>query len=198
MGEAKRQEKAYQKARNDLFASSNEEARIVGKTATALFDGFILPNRFTGGCYITTMVLHLFLKREYEIDTKPVVGFVNDGTDNIMISHAWLEYEKQKTDLTLHVTERPDIQLQGPLLVLDRVLRPGRVTYSYHLTRPPEGILALQEMHASVVARKELEHQQMLARAANEELLIAYVDGAPPHLGYHAMTAALRTKLVKE
>ncbi|MCB1470697.1 MAG: hypothetical protein KDK08_26890 [Rhizobiaceae bacterium] len=197
MGQAKRKQKAYAEAKERLLSSCTGEAKTVAVTSIALFEKFILQKSYTGGCYLTTMMLHRYLKEEHAIETTPVVGFVNDGTDNIMISHAWLEHEGQKTDLTLHLTEHPEAQLPGALLVLDHVLRPGLVNYSYHLERSPEAYAALEPLRrdpttAAIVAHKEAEHQTMLARANNQDLMTAYIDGAPVELGYAAMTSVLR------
>jgi hypothetical protein len=42
---------------------------------------------------------------------------LNDGTDDIMISHAWLDYDGRKTDITLANTERPDIIPIGQVII---------------------------------------------------------------------------------
>jgi hypothetical protein len=73
-----------------------------------------------------------------------VVGYVNDGTDDIMISHAWLDYNGKKTDVTLANTERPDMTPVGQVIVLNRVVRNGH-EYTYHLEQSPNGLAAETE-----------------------------------------------------
>ena len=70
--------------------------------------------------------------------TLPVVGYVNDDTDDIFMSHAWIELNGRKVDLTLNVTEYQDVQLSGAVLILDQVLKPGQVR-----DLPPESSLIL-------------------------------------------------------
>ena len=197
MGEAKRRAVAYEAAKTKLLESLSGDGLVVADSAIKLFEGFILPTRYTGGCYLTNMVLHRYLKDERDIETEVVVGYINDGTDDIYISHGWLEHEGRKTDLTIHLTEHPDVQLPGNLLVADQVLRPGKVTHTYHRERPVEGLRKEMEMMANpslapIVAHKIEEHQAMLARAKHPGLLNAYLDMAPAELSYDAMTAALR------
>jgi hypothetical protein len=181
----------YKNTKQRLLSSSTDEVRQIARAATALFEGFIMPQRFTGGCYLTTIFLYLYLKREHGIETKPVVGYVNDGTDDIMISHAWLEYEDLKTDITLFLVENPQIQSQGPLLVLNEQLLPGDVIYTYHLTRPPEAIAALEHMHPWVVAQKEYEHEKMLSIISDELRMNEYIAKAPVKVGYEAMKSGI-------
>ena len=59
---------------------------------------------------------------------------MNDGTDEIMISHAWVELILKKTDVTLAIT---DGQRSGSLLILDRAMSRGDCSDSYHLSEPP-------------------------------------------------------------
>lgn len=195
MGEAKRRAAAYAAAKRTLLGSLMGDSLTVAETALTLFERFILPTRYTGGCYLTSMILHRYLKQERGIETDVVVGFINDGTDEIFISHGWLEHEGRKIDLTANITVLPEHR--GPLLVLDQVLRPSEVTYTYHRERTPAGIAADMEMlgHpdlANIVRDKADEHRAMLAFASNPALMEAYVNSAPREQGYEAMTAALR------
>jgi hypothetical protein len=197
MGEAKRRAAAYEAAKAKLLGSLTGDGLVVAGSAIKLFEGFILPTRYTGGCYLTNMVLHRYLKDEHGIETEVIVGYINDGTDDIYMSHGWLEHEGRKTDLTIHLTEHPEVQLPGNLLVADQVLRPGRVTHTYHRERPVEGLRKEMEMMANpdiapIVAHKAEEHQAMLARAKHRSLLDAYLGMAPKEMSYEAMTAPLR------
>lgn len=198
MGEAKRRAEAYAKARAALFGAigADGDARIVAETAIALFERFVLPLRYTGGCYLTTMFLHRYLAEERGITTDPVVGFVNDGTDDIMVSHAWLEHRGRRADITLHLTD-PEMGLSGDLIVLDHVLRPGTVTYSYHRELNTAGktanaaVVAAGGFGAMLVQHKLTEHAMMQERMAKPEAMTAHQAAAPPGLRYADMRAAI-------
>lgn len=197
MGQSKQRLESYKMAKQALLGRCDPEARVVAETAIRLFDGFILPNHFTGGCYQVSMTLHRFLMETHRISTEVVVGYVNDGTDDIMISHAWLDYNGKKIDLNLHVMANPDATKPGDLIVLDQVLRPGALTYTYHTERTGAYLIAahrlLSDPDLGAVARhKEEEHLIMQARSKNPALMEAYIAAAPTEIGYAAMTAALR------
>jgi hypothetical protein len=195
MGEAKRREASYEAAKGKLLRSLAGDGLVVAETAIKLFEGFIFPERYTGGCYLTNMILHRFLKDERHIETEVVVGYINDGSDDIFISHAWLEHGGSKTDLTIYLTH--DASLQGGLLVCDELLRPGSVTYTYHRQQTEAGrreeITMMRNLQlAPIVAHKAQEHRGMLLRAENPSLMKAYLDSAPPEQGYEAMASVLR------
>jgi hypothetical protein len=197
MGEAKERARAYEQAKARVLQDLEGEALIVAKTAITVFEKFILPGRHTAGCYLITMVLNRFLATEHGIVTDPVVGYVNDGTDDIMISHAWLEHNGLKTDLTLNILDPYLGAEPGSLLVQDYVLRTGVLDYSYHRNRTAPALLAIQGMLrdpalTALVRHKEVEHQEMLARSRTPLLMNAFLDAAPPGLSYDEITAVLR------
>jgi len=193
MGEAKRRAVAFEAAKLNLLKSLSGDELVVAQTAIRLFERFILPKRYTGGCYLTSMILHRYLADEHGVETEVVVGYINDGTDDIFISHAWIEYAGLKTDLTIHLTEDPI--LRGSLIVSDGILLTGRATYTYHRQRTQAGLLqemAMMKELGPLVVHKAEEHQLMLARAANPALMKAYLDAAPEQQGYDAMKRALQ------
>ncbi len=197
MGQANAKKRAYEKAKAGLLASCNADETIVANSAIRLFENFILPKNYTGGCYLITFTLQRFLEREHGIKATPVVGYVNDGTDDIMISHAWLDYGGRKTDLTLHVLEHQQVLNNGPVVVLDQPLRFGKVTYSYHRERSLAGLAAVQRMMAdpqisSVVRQKEEEHLRMTAVSKSASLIDAFLTGAPGEVSYEVMARAMR------
>lgn len=136
-----------------------------------------------------TMFLNRYLREEYGITTEAVIGYCNDSTDDVFFSHAWLELDVLKTDLTLNVVEHPHVVPNGAALVLDRVLREGAVRHSYH-REPTEVGMA----HNRVVTRdpelkamllhKDMKHRQMLACVTDPEAMAAFMDGAPTGLRY--------------
>ncbi len=196
MGEAKRRAEAFKRAKACLFAgiAGDESALVVADTALAFYERFILPKRYTGGCYLTTMFLHRFLKEEHGIVTDPVVGYVNDGTDDIMISHAWIELDGRKTDVTLNVVD-PNISMSGGLLILDTEIVPGQARYGYHhqMTAAGEGANAalIAAGMGGLLRHKQQEHQMMLGIIADPRRMADHHSAAPSGLGYDDMRAAL-------
>ena len=147
-----------------------------------------------GGCYLLTFFLHQFLKHEMGIGSKPIVGWVNDGTFPIMASHAWLEFNGKKTDISLTRTEFPEVQLIGPLLILDRVIRPGRATYSYHLCRTAEALDAARTVAIDPEQIGDLErlHLHMAKISKSEVLMKDYLHNAPSDRTYQALSRLIR------
>ena len=143
------------------------------------------------------MLLHYFLTFELGIPTNPIVGYVNDGTDHVMISHAWLEYEGMKSDLTLFLPNPSAQQPSGALLVLDQVLIKGQISYSYHLQQTEPGraqteVLRRDPKSGPLLQHKEQEHRRMLECAADPALLKTYLNDAPPEISYDAIAKVLR------
>ncbi|RUX43488.1 hypothetical protein EOA33_29175 [Mesorhizobium sp. M4A.F.Ca.ET.050.02.1.1] len=192
MGEAKQKAAAIAKWRDGL----SDEAKIVNDAAQALFDKFIKPRHVTGMCYHSVFFLHEFLKDRHGIITVPIVGYVNDGTDDIMISHAWLEYEGKKTDVSLAVTARPDVSPAGELIILDRVVKGGH-KYFYHREMTTAGLLQLQKMRMNgqqaLVDHKMEEHSLMTARSTQTELIRSYLDGEPNGLTYEKIVVLIES-----
>lgn len=196
MGEAKRR-----KAEIDAIKRASVEWRegltptegIVADVAERLHQRLVVERGFVGGCYHLAFFLRIYLKRQHGIDVKPVVGYVNDGTGPIMASHAWIEYNGKKTDLSLSRTEHGDHQPTGAFILLDHVVRRGEAIYTYHRERSAEALKAEREFSETdedtkrIVAHKEAEHALMLSRASDDALIERYLASAPPHLNYDAM-----------
>lgn len=188
MGEAKRKARDLQ---NWLDALTVEE-RIVYSTARALYDRFIRSERVTEMCYHSVFFLHEYIKNNHHIIVEPTIGYINDGTDELFISHAWLDFCGKKTDVSLTVTSRPEINPPGQLIYLDRVFGHGHV-YSYHRQMPQEGRAALEEIRiagdADIVDQKEREHARMLAMAEDRSQIRTYLDSAPRGMTYEDLAA---------
>ena len=143
------------------------------------------------------MFLKLFLEQEHGIDTNVVVGFVNDGTDELYASHAWLEFQGRQTDLTLCRPLSPGVQQRGQLVIHGRVIAEGWPRYKYHLHRPPQGLRIIEQMMADpstrpMIAEQEELHLRMVATAKRNALIRAYLDGAPDGLTYDRIAAAVK------
>jgi hypothetical protein len=193
VGQAKLRNDAVQK----WLAGLNDDERICADAAQRLLQRFIDPAEATGMCYRLTFFLHLYLA-DKGVPTKPVIGYLNDGTDDIMVSHAWLELGRKKTDLTLGKTERPDLNLPGDVLILDFPIRRAH-GYTYHLERTPEAIAVeerwLREPDAAgLVRHKAAEHERMLRLSADPAAMRAFLDAAPDGLTYVRLASIVTSR----
>ena len=191
MGEAKRKVVALRKFAEGL----SKDELLVGNAAIALLRRVISPNRASGLCYWSTFFLTTYLRDVHKISVEPRVGYVWDQETPLMASHAWLEFNGKKTDVSLAVTENQEVQLVGRVLVHDYVYRPGH-EYLYFQERPPEALQALSNLladaqYAGLVEHKEAEHQQMSAVATSRELQAAYLADAPLPLSYRVISSAI-------
>ena len=175
------------------LATLDEHERILVHAARGL--GAALP--LDGACYRASLFLKLFLEHEYGIDANAVVGFVNDGTDDLYASHAWLEFRGQRTDLTLRCPMSPEVQKRGQLVIHGRVIAEGWSGYTYHMHRPPEGLRVIQQLLSdastqSMVAGQEELHLKMNATSKNSAMIRAYLDAAPDGLTYARIAKAVK------
>lgn len=197
MGEARRRkvEIAITKQKYaDWLDTLTQIEREVALVAMRTHERIVVGKRLLGGCYLLSFFLSQYLKRERGIETTAVVGWVNDGATPLMISHAWLEFEGKKTDITLTHTEHPDVQLPGELIILDYVVRSGRVKYTYHRQRSTEAVAALQKLRDEmpwVVDAKEAEHLQMEEMSQSKTMIQKYLNAAPSDRNYDAIARLL-------
>lgn len=191
MGEAKRKQRALELWRATLSPDQIKVAEV----SQALLDRFLLPMRSMGMCYRMTAFLTERLLAE-AVALEPIVGYVNDGTDDVMISHAWIESNGRRTDLTLGITEVPDVQLPGEVIILDRIVRPGR-RYSYHREMTEAGRRKWEEMRGdptvrAAIEKKEEEHKKMSDVMRTSASRRHYLDAAPDGLTYERLAALVR------
>ncbi|WP_379862594.1 hypothetical protein [Mameliella alba] len=190
MGEAKRKARELQQWLNALTV----EERVVYSAARALYDRFIRPERVTEMCYHSVFFLHEYIKNSHGIIVEPTIGYINDGTDEVFMSHAWLDFKDKKTDVSLTFTSRPEINPPGQLIYHDRVFGQGHV-YSYHREITQAGRAALEEIRISggfdMVDQKEREHARMLILAEDRCQIRAYLDSAPKGMTYEEIVARI-------
>ena len=132
------------KRREDIdgwVAALDEKQFAVVKVARAFID-VLAPSE--GACYRCSFFLRLFLRERYGLDGRAVVGFVNDGTDEVYPSHAWYEFHGQRTDLAISRPLRPDVQPRGPLVIQGIEFQPGHA-WTYHHERPAAGTLLVAQ-----------------------------------------------------
>lgn len=194
MGEAKR--RAAEFARWQAGLSSDE--RTAMDVALAAYQEIIARFGATGMCYRMAFFLTEILECEFGIEAQPVVGYVNDGGDAFMSSHAWVELNGKKIDISLTLLEQPTLP-PGDLLILDRAFKSGRAAYTYHRQRDKAALdhlasYARNPMVADDIQRKEHEHRRMADLAGTPGQRRAYLDAAPDGLSYGVMSTLVGGK----
>lgn len=188
MGEAKRKRAVREK----WFAELDEDERTVVLVAERLHQVFPLE----GACYHLSLFLRYYLEKRYGIIVAAVIGFVNDGTDELYSSHAWVLFRDKITDLALSRPLNAEIQKPGPLIIHGREVKPGWRGWTYHEKRPPEGNRAIKDLLsdpgvAPAIRELEKRHLHMMATAKSSSLIREYLDGADESLNYDLMVARL-------
>ena len=183
MGQAKRRKSELELWQASL---SPDELRLV-IVARSLFRNFVRPAKATGMCYRMAAFLTERLSAD-QITVEPIVGYANDGTDDIMIPHAWIELGGKRTDVTLGITEQPDAQLPGQVIVLDRIMVKGQ-QYSYLREMTVAGRRKWEAARSSQTTRaliegKEAEHQAMSKMMQTSASRRLYLDAAPDGWNY--------------
>jgi hypothetical protein len=118
---------------------------------------------------------------------------VNDGTDEIFISHAWLEFKDKRIDVSLAVT---DVRVcpPGQLIILNRVMKSGH-EYGYYPEIPEEGLRAHEILRLGgsreLLEHKEKEHAEMSARINDDEAIRAYLDAEPNGFDYNKIRSMI-------
>lgn len=196
MGQAARRkaEIADLKSRNhEWFASLSPEGKIVAEVAQRTYDKVVCELKMTEACYNLAFFLFEYLHRKHAIKVKIIVGWANDGKWDGATSHAWLEYEGKRIDISLAKTSHPEEQPPGDLIILDHVVKRGVVSYQYWQTLPEKAATALEEMRAtsaelsSVIARKEQEHQKMQELSMSPDGVEQFYRNAPRNMNYDAL-----------
>ncbi|MGI2036269.1 hypothetical protein ACRQ1B_28240 [Rhizobium panacihumi] len=189
MGQAKQKAKLL-----DVWKSGlSGDEMVLFDAAYKLHNNVIKSRNATGMCYHSVFFLYLHLKEKHGIDSSPVIAYVNDGTDDIFISHAWLEFNGKRTDVSLAVTD-PRIGVAGQLIILDRVFKAGH-EYGYFREIPEVGLKKNEELCLSgmrtLLERKEKEHHAMLKRVGDDSAIRAYLDAEPNGFNFEKIASLL-------
>lgn len=193
MGEAKRRanEIARLKAeRTKWVAELTSEEREILQLSERLEERLVRGKDFTEGCYHLAFFMTRYLA-DKEITVSPVIGWVNDGTWDGVASHAWIEYEGKKTDISLTRTSHPDHQPSGSMIVLDQVLKKGQAEYTYfknddHRAQKAAALLRTNPELKALQAQKDAHHNEMLkiSEPGHMERIDHYLANAPSGLRY--------------
>jgi len=193
MGEAARRKSEIEllKAKNQMWIDSLlPEEKIVAAVAQATFDKVVCGLGMTEGCYNLAFFLYEHLRRKHGIEVKVVLGWINDGLWEGAASHAWVEYQGKRIDISLHKTSHPEAQPSGDVIILDHIFRRGKVSYTYWQTLPDGVSKALEQMRISspeliaIINHKEDEHRKMVSFASTKDGAIEYFRHVPPTNSY--------------
>jgi len=186
MGEAKRRahEIEAMKAEDVRWrVSLTDEERAILQLAERLDSRLVRGKEFSEGCYHLAFFMTRYLQLQ-GIEVIPVIGWINDGQWDGVASHAWIEYQGKKTDASLTYTSEPSSQPTGGLIVLDREIRKGEVSYTYYSNEDSIAQAKLENLRARedlrrLVQFKDEQHQIMLKIAANNAI-DQYLANSPP------------------
>jgi len=184
-----------QAAREAWLASLTASERTIVDVAESLYYGFVVPRNFQGGCYLLSLFLKAFLETEHRIATDAVLGFVNDGTDEVYTSHAWAEHVGRKTDLALAHPDSTSRGAAGPVRILDRVVKDGW-SYQYTTTPPHDPFDPGRFGYGAevIVAHKQREHERIRrVIEGGPSATRMYFDGAPDGCRYEQLAMIART-----
>lgn len=165
-----------------------DEQRIIAAAALRAYDRIPLE----GACYRLSAFIYMLLKLEFGIFGRPVVGWVNDGTQDLFASHAWFSYDGTITDIAIARASRPDTTPPGAVLILDRIAIPGHA-YTYHKKRDADALRAQRQAAsespsaAAFVEHKEREHAMVERFYGDDASMRAFLDGAPDGLDYESL-----------
>ncbi len=181
-----------------FLASLSNEERIVFDLSELTYKRIIRGLDFKGACYHMTFFLKTVLRQEHGIESNAVVGFVNDGTDDIMISHGWLEFSGRKIDITLANLNHG--QRPGPVLILDQKFQEhNTANYSYYYERGDVGDRTIKKLLISnnpqccaIVQQKEREHNLMVEIGSSKERIMEYLNHAPNGVTYDRLLQLLK------
>jgi hypothetical protein len=176
--------------------TTSDTEKIIFDVSLAVYTKIIRWQGMTGACYRMSLFLTEYLRNEHNIKVYPIVGYVNDGTDNLMISHAWVTYDGKITDINLIQTEPPIPN--GHLRILDQIIERGDINYTYHLQETAASIRELKRLMsdpraAQLIRHKQLEHQQMEALVRQPGTYRSFLDVAPDGLTYVRLTHLVRS-----
>jgi hypothetical protein len=174
------------------------EEQTIFNVALATYQRVIVALGLSAACYRMSFFLAALLDDEHQIKVKPFIGYVNDGTDDIMSSHAWVTYDNKLTDITLIRPEHPEITPPGALVILGRTLIAGQVQYSYHREITAAATKANEQVALLPGGRARLREQQanhlaMSLVAKEPQRIRAYLDGAPDGFDYARLAEIVRS-----
>ncbi len=172
--------------------SLSAQERAIADIATRLHQRVVMEGGMTGGCYHLSFFMKRYLKKQRNIDTEVVIGWVGEPSWQGVASHGWLEFAGKKIDIALSRTENPDMLPTGDFILLDRVILPGAARYSYHrevpaFARETLTTLALPADTASESRDIHVRPRPMPAIVEDDEATDEYLNTTPTGLDYRTL-----------
>lgn len=200
MGEANRRKseiKVLKKA-NDLLAKLQGDEKTVAQVSLDVFQKIVLGFDMVEGCYNLAIFLREYLGREHGIKVDIVVGWlVNHNLDGGM-SHAWIEHNGKKTDISVWNNERPDIFLPGSVIIQDIEYRKGVTCYSYFKELPSivrerrDAIKSQDDYHGESIRKMDAERLMIKDFVHKPDGANEYFSILPPELSYSFFASLLK------
>ncbi|MES2282512.1 MAG: hypothetical protein V4542_13955 [Pseudomonadota bacterium] len=200
MGEASRRKSEIQKLKSresDWLTSLQGNARTVAQVAIAALNNIIVQHDLTGGCYNMAFFMREYLSRQHGIEVEMVVGWVTDDSWSGGMSHAWIEHNGKRTDISIWKTEFPEQQLPGAVIIEDFEYRKGVAHYTYHRDLPKTARdyldMASQDAQVGLIyKKKDAEHCEMQRLATDTDGAEQYFSRAPQEMKYESLASMLR------
>ncbi|WP_199032709.1 hypothetical protein [Ralstonia sp. ASV6] len=183
MGEAKRNKEE----RQAWYADLTESERVIADVSQLAHARLAKNMGYVGACYFLAFFLRKYLREEKGVDVQPVVGWASSRVG--MFAHAWIESDGKRTDLSLTQTTS-NLFPPGDLIILDRVIKKGVVSYAYHPNTTAEIERVLQADGADGVRRLG-DVDRMRRIGASDVAIDEYFMKAPPGYRYSEVLAHL-------
>ena len=196
MGKASRRklEKSALKAEKTLWIDTlTQEEKVIARVSQAAYENIVLGLGMTEGCYNLAFFLYEHLRFKYGISVKVVIGWINDGLWAGASSHAWVEYQGKKIDISLNKTSHPEVQPSGDLIILDHIVEKGSAKYTYWESLPEASKKALDLIAeenpklAILIKHKDVEHNRMIKLSESQVGVDEYFRSVPPNNRYEAL-----------
>jgi hypothetical protein len=189
VGEANRRKSEISRLKQEseqwrISLSSDE--RIVATIGELVYERIVEHSGLVSGCYLLAFFLHEYLRSRHRIESELIVGWVNDGTWDGLTSHGWIEVGRKKVDISLHRTEYPEACPPGDLIILDRIMRPGKAKYTYHRERSAQSLSTAQEWARGDASRqqalilKDQEHEYLFGLSKTNAGVSTYLNSVVP------------------
>jgi len=168
----------------------NEIVKFIGKVHGVI----VKKHSLHSACYLLAFFIYKYCKEVLNAETKIIIGWVNDGTWSGVSSHAWVEYNGKKIDVSLSGTADEKLYPTGDAIVLDRTIESGNVSYSYYYAVPSTAANAYAELKKSAnqqtlefMSSKEREHKKMKEIASNDAYINQFFENAPASRRFEAI-----------
>lgn len=134
--------------------------------------------------------------------TDPVIGFLGADDQIAQVSHAWVEFNGKKTDLSLAYRENVlagDQMAPGEVLILDHVVRPG-VRHVYTREETAASLANKCRLRqksprlASIFEEEVTRHEIQETHGQSLETILAFLNDTPDGITYDRMARTIEGK----